>query len=176
MIELHTREHGYIEISPPFLVRRDCMIGTSQLPEIRGRHTGWKRISFSLRRRPKLPADKSSSRGNFEHCRSSEKFVAYTPCFRREAGAAGRETRGIIRVHQFDKVELVKITTPEKSYDELESLAADAERVLQAARLALSRRRAVHRRFGFRISQNLRHRSLVAGPERISRSFELFEL
>jgi seryl-tRNA synthetase len=58
-------------------------------------------------------------------------FVAYTPCFRREAGAAGRETRGIIRVHQFDKVELVKITTPEKSYDELESLTADAERVLQ---------------------------------------------
>jgi len=60
-----------------------------------------------------------------------KKFVAYTPCFRREAGAAGRETRGIIRVHQFDKVELVKITTPEKSYEEFESLAADAERVLQ---------------------------------------------
>jgi seryl-tRNA synthetase len=60
-----------------------------------------------------------------------KKFVAYTPCFRREAGAAGRETRGIIRVHQFDKVELVKITTPEKSYDELESLTADAEHVLQ---------------------------------------------
>src|SRR5438876_7850706 len=59
------------------------------------------------------------------------KFVAYTPCFRREAGAAGRETRGVIRVHQFDKVELVKITIPEKSYDELESLRADAERVLQ---------------------------------------------
>ena len=60
-----------------------------------------------------------------------KKFVAYTPCFRREAGSAGRETRGIIRVHQFDKVELVKITTPENSYDELESLTADAERVLQ---------------------------------------------
>ena len=60
-----------------------------------------------------------------------KKFVAYTPCFRREAGAAGRETRGIIRVHQFDKVELVKITTPEKSYDELESLTTNAERVLQ---------------------------------------------
>src|ERR1041385_3035064 len=60
-----------------------------------------------------------------------KKFVAYTPCFRREAGAAGRETRGIIRVHQFDKVELVKITAPEKSYGELESLAADAEQVLQ---------------------------------------------
>src|SRR5207245_9587507 len=59
------------------------------------------------------------------------KFVAYTPCFRRKTGAAGRETRGIIRVHQFDKVELVKITTPEKSYDELESLTSDAERVLQ---------------------------------------------
>jgi len=64
-----------------------------------------------------------------------KKFVAYTPCFRREAGAAGRETRGIIRVHQFDKVELVKITAPEKSYEELESLAADAERVLQLLRL-----------------------------------------
>ena len=60
-----------------------------------------------------------------------KKFTAYTPCFRREAGAAGRDTRGIIRVHQFDKVELVKIVAPEKSYEELESLTADAERVLQ---------------------------------------------
>src|SRR6266542_3816359 len=109
MIDLHTREHGYVEISPPFLVRRDCMIGTSQLP--------------------KFEADMYGLEEN-------QLFLAPTAevqltNLRREAGAAGRETRGIIRVHQFDKVELVKITAPDKSYEELESLAADAESVLQ---------------------------------------------
>jgi seryl-tRNA synthetase len=135
MIDLHTREHDYTEISPPFVVRRDCMIGTSQLPK-------FEEDMYAIETDPipgllflaptaevpltNLHREEIVSAGDLP-----KKFVAYTPCFRREAGAAGRETRGILRVHQFDKVELVKVTTPEKSYDELESLTENAERVLQ---------------------------------------------
>ena len=131
MIELHVREHGYIEISPPFIVRRDCMIGTSQLPKLEADMYGLEENQLFLA----PTAEVSLTNLHRDEILSSvdlpKKFVACTPCFRREAGAAGRETRGIIRVHQFDKVELVKITTPERSYDELKSLTADAERVLQ---------------------------------------------
>src|SRR5437899_7917498 len=131
MIDLHTREHGYVEISPPFLVRRDCMIGTSQLPKFEADMYGLEENQLFLAptaevQLTNLLRDEILNVGDLP-----KKFVAYKPCFRRESGAAGRETRGIVRVHQFDKVELVKITTPEKSYEELESLTADAERVLQ---------------------------------------------
>jgi seryl-tRNA synthetase len=131
MIDLHTREHDYIEISPPFLVRRDCMFGTSQLPKFEADMYGLEENQVFLAptgevQLTNLHRDEILSVDDFPR-----KFVAYTPCFRREAGAAGRETRGILRVHQFDKVELVKVTTPEKSYAELESLTENAERVLQ---------------------------------------------
>ena len=131
MIELHVREHGYIEISPPFLVRRDCMIGTSQLPKFEADMYGLEENQLFLAPTAEVPLTNLYRDEILNIVDLPKKFVAYTPCFRREAGAAGRETRGIIRVHQFDKVELVKITTPEKSYDELESLTADAERALQ---------------------------------------------
>jgi seryl-tRNA synthetase len=131
MIDLHTREHGYLEISPPFLVRRDCMIGTTQLPKFEADMYGLEENQLFLAPTAEVPLTNLHREEILSVVDLPKKFVAYTPCFRREAGAAGRETRGIIRVHQFDKVELVKITTPEKSYEELESLAADAERVLQ---------------------------------------------
>src|SRR5436309_2753136 len=131
MIDLHTREHGYIEISPPFLVRRDCMIGTSQLPKFEADMYGLEQNQLFLAPTAEVPLTNLHRDEILSVADLPKKLVAYTPCFRREAGAAGRETRGIIRVHQFDKVELVKITIPEKSYDELESLTADAERVLQ---------------------------------------------
>jgi seryl-tRNA synthetase len=131
MIDLHTREHGYTEISPPFLVRRDCMIGTSQLPKFEADMYGLEENQLFLAPTAEVPLTNLHRDEILSVADLPKKFVAYTPCFRREAGAAGRETRGIIRVHQFDKVELVKITTPEKSYDELEKLTADAERVLQ---------------------------------------------
>ena len=130
MIDLHT-EHGYTEISPPFLVRRDCMVGTSQLPKFEADMYGLEENQVFLA--PTAEVQLTNLHRD-EILRIDDlplKFVAYTPCFRREAGAAGRETRGIIRVHQFDKVELVKVAAPEKSYDELESLTVDAERVLQ---------------------------------------------
>ena len=131
MIDLHTREHGYFEVSPPFLVRRDCMIGTSQLPKFEADMYGLEENQLFLAPTAEVPLTNLYREEILSVADLPKKFVAYTPCFRREAGAAGRETRGIIRVHQFDKVELVKITTPEKSYEEFESLAADAERVLQ---------------------------------------------
>jgi seryl-tRNA synthetase len=135
MIDLHTREHGYIEISPPFLVRRDCMIGTSQLPKFETDMYGLEDNQLFLAPTAEVPLTNLHRDEILSVADLPKKFVAYTPCFRREAGAAGRETRGIIRVHQFDKVELVKITTPEKSYEELEALTADAERVLQLLNL-----------------------------------------
>jgi seryl-tRNA synthetase len=131
MIDLHTREHDYIEVSPPFLVRRDCMIGTSQLPKFEADMYDLEENQLFLVPTAEVPLTNLHRDEILSVDDLPKKFVAYTPCFRREAGAAGRETRGIIRVHQFDKVELVKVTTPEKSYDELESLTADAERVLQ---------------------------------------------
>jgi seryl-tRNA synthetase len=131
MIDLHTREHGYVEISPPFLVRRDCMIGTSQLPKFEADMYGLEEDQLFLAPTAEVQLTNLHREEILSVADLPKKFVAYTPCFRREAGAAGRETRGIIRVHQFDKVELVKITAPEKSYEELESLAADAEQVLQ---------------------------------------------
>src|SRR5437016_4628505 len=131
MIDLHTREHGYIEISPPFLVRRDCMIGTSQLPKFEADMYGLEENQLFLAPTAEVQLTNLHREEILSVGDLPKKFAAYTPCFRREAGAAGRDTRGIIRVHQFDKVEMVKIVAPEKSYEELESLTADAERVLQ---------------------------------------------
>ncbi|MDQ2868590.1 MAG: serine--tRNA ligase [Verrucomicrobiota bacterium] len=131
MLDLHTREHGYLEMSPPFLVRRDCMIGTTQLPKFEEDMYGLENGAIFLAPTAEVPVTNFYREEILRAEDLPKKFVAYTPCFRREAGSAGRETRGIIRVHQFDKVELVKITTPETSYDEHEKLTADAERVLQ---------------------------------------------
>src|ERR1051325_6576503 len=131
MLDLHTRDHGYTEISPPFLVRRDCMIGTSQLPKFEEDMYGLEENKLFLAPTAEVPVTNFHREEILPVNELPKKFTAYTPCFRREAGSAGRETRGIIRVHQFDKVELVKVVAPEKSYEELELLTADAERVLQ---------------------------------------------
>jgi seryl-tRNA synthetase len=131
MLDLHTREHGYEEISPPFLVRRECMIGTSQLPKFEADMYGLENNQLFLTPTAEVPVTNFHREEILSADELPKKYVAYTPCFRREAGSAGRETRGIIRVHQFDKVELVKITTPESSSEEHESLTADAEKILQ---------------------------------------------
>ena len=135
MLDLHTREHGYVEMSPPFLVRRDCMIGTTQLPKFEADMYGLEENQMFLAPTAEVPVTNFHREEILAVKELPKKFVAYTPCFRREAGSAGRETRGILRVHQFDKVELVKLTTAEKSYEEHESLTADAERVLQLLNL-----------------------------------------
>jgi seryl-tRNA synthetase len=131
LLDLHTRDHGYTEMSPPFLVNRATMTGTGQLPKFEDDLFGATDSDLFLIPTAEVPVT------NFhrDEILSAEqlplKYAAYTPCFRREAGSTGRDTRGLIRMHQFDKVELVKITKPENSAAELESLTADAERVLQ---------------------------------------------
>lgn len=131
MLDLHTREHGYLEMSPPFLVRRECMVGTTQLPKFEEDMYGLEGNQMFLAPTAEVPVTNFHREEILTTGELPKKFVAFTPCFRREAGSAGRDNRGIIRVHQFDKVELVKLTTPESSYAEHEALTADAEKVLQ---------------------------------------------
>jgi seryl-tRNA synthetase len=132
MLDLQTREHGYVEVSPPFIVRRDCMVGTSQLPKFEADMYKIEAEDLFLVPTAEVPLTNLHREEILAPTDLPKKFTAYTPCFRREAGSAGRETRGILRVHQFDKVELVKITTADTSYAELETLLADAEKVLQS--------------------------------------------
>jgi seryl-tRNA synthetase len=135
LLDLQTRSHGYTEIAPPVLVRRDCMEGTGQLPKFEDDMYGFDEGAAFLT--PTAEVSVTNIRRD-EILSESElplKYTACTPCFRREAGSAGRETRGMIRMHQFDKVELVKICTPEQAAAELESLTADAEKVLQLLQL-----------------------------------------
>ena len=131
LLDLHSTQHGYLEVSPPFIVRRECMVGTTQLPKFEDDMYGLEGNAMFLAPTAEVPVTNLHREEILSADALPKKFCAYTPCFRREAGGAGRETRGLIRVHQFDKVELVKITTPETSYAEHESLTADAEKVLQ---------------------------------------------
>jgi seryl-tRNA synthetase len=132
LLDLHVEKHGYIETAPPFLVRREAMVGTGQLPKFEQEMCyGLEDGALYLIPTAEVPVTNLYREEIVPEADLPKRFVAYTPCFRREAGAAGKDTRGLIRVHQFDKVELVKITTPETSFQELESLTADAEKVLQ---------------------------------------------
>jgi seryl-tRNA synthetase len=132
LLDLHVEKHGYAETAPPFLVRREAMVGTGQLPKFEQEMCyGLDEGALYLIPTAEVPVTNLYREEIVPEADLPKRFVAYTPCFRREAGSAGKETRGLIRVHQFDKVELVKITTPETSYQELESLTADAEKVLQ---------------------------------------------
>jgi seryl-tRNA synthetase len=131
LLDLHTSQHGYVEIGPPYIVRRECMVGTGQLPKFEDDAYGLEDGQAFLIPTAEVPLTNLHREEILSHAELPKYFVAQTPCFRKEAGSAGRDTRGIIRVHQFDKVELVKITTPETSYEEHEKLTADAEKVLQ---------------------------------------------
>ena len=135
LLDLQTSTNGYLEIAPPVLVRRECMEGTGQLPKFEDDMYGFDAGSAFLTPTAEVSLTNIHRDEILSESRLPLKYVACTPCFRREAGAAGRETRGLIRMHQFDKVELVKITTPEQAAAELESLTADAERVLQLLQL-----------------------------------------
>ena len=132
MLSLHTNEHGYTEVEPPFLVSSSTLYGTGQLPKFEGdlfKIAGeW---DLYLIPTAEVPVTNLYRGEILDGKKLPLKYTAYTPCFRSEAGSYGADTRGLIRQHQFDKVELVKFTTPETSYDELESLTANAERVLQ---------------------------------------------
>ena len=136
MLDLHTREHGYVEVLPPFLVNSAALTGTGNLPKFEAdlfKIAGeW---DLYLVPTAEVPLT-NLHRGEILDGRDLPiRYTAYTPCFRSEAGSYGQDVRGLIRQHQFDKVELVKLTTPEQSYDELDRLTANAEEVLRRLEL-----------------------------------------
>lgn len=131
LLDLHTTLHGYQEISPPLLVKPECLVGTGQLPKFGDQVYHSPEDDLYLIPTAEVPVTNLHRDEIVKNEQLPIKYAAYTPCFRREAGSAGLGTRGLIRMHQFDKVELVKITTPETSMEELESLTANAEKVLQ---------------------------------------------
>ncbi|MSU21733.1 MAG: serine--tRNA ligase [Pedosphaera sp.] len=138
LLDLHTSEHGYVEVSPPFVVKSECMVGTGQFPKSidqayavqEGEDTSTLGKLY-LVPTAETPVANIHREEILKETQLPTKYCAYSPCFRAEAGAAGVGTRGMIRVHQFDKVELIKIVKPESGYEELETLVANAEAVLQ---------------------------------------------
>jgi seryl-tRNA synthetase len=131
MLDLHTKKHGYTEVFPPFLVNRASMTGTGQLPKLEEDMYRLKDDDYFLIPTAEVPVTNIHRNEIFKEEELPKYYTAYTACFRREAGSYGKDTRGLSRVHQFDKVELVKFVQPEKSYEELESLVKDAEEILQ---------------------------------------------
>ena len=131
MLDLHTEKHGYTEVLPPFMVNRDAMTGTGQLPKFEDDMFHVPAKDFFLIPTAEVPLTNLRMNEIIDGSELPLYYTAYTPCFRKEAGSAGRDTRGLIRQHQFNKVELVKLVDPKTSYDELETLLADAEEVLQ---------------------------------------------
>jgi seryl-tRNA synthetase len=141
MLDVHTREHGYTEVLPPFLINSASLFGTGQLPKFAQDLFKLEGTDFWLAPTAEVPVTNLYRDETLDADRLPISLVAYTPCFRSEAGSYGRDVRGIIRQHQFQKVELVKFTRADQSYDELEKLTADAEDILK--RLGLPFRRVV---------------------------------
>jgi len=135
MLDMHTREHGYTEILPPFLVNSASLFGTGQLPKFKEDLFKLEGTDYWLIPTAEVPVTNLYRDEVLEAGKLPVKHCAWTACFRSEAGSYGKDTRGIIRQHQFQKVELVKFTLPETSYDELESLTRDAEAILQRLEL-----------------------------------------
>jgi len=135
MLDLHTKEHGYTEVSPPHLVRRDCLFGTGQLPKLEGDMYRLEGEDLFLNPTAEVPVTNIYREEILDGDRMPLYLTSYCASYRREAGSYGRDTRGMIRVHQFDKVELVKFVRPETSYDEHEKLLGDAEAVLRRLEL-----------------------------------------
>lgn len=130
-LDMHTTKHGYTEIFPPFMVHRNSMVGTGQLPKFEEDAFKVADTDYFLVPTAEVPVTNMYRDQILDGSQLPIKHVAYTACFRAEAGSAGRDTRGLIRQHQFNKVELVKFAKPEQSYEELEKLTHDAEEVLQ---------------------------------------------
>jgi len=135
MLDVHTKEHGYREIAPPYLVNRDSMKGTGQLPKFEEDMYRLKDDDLFLIPTAEVPVTNLHAGEVLEEAQLPVSYTAYSACFRREAGSYGKETKGMTRVHQFDKVEMVKFVAPERSYDELEALVGHAETILQRLEL-----------------------------------------
>ena len=135
MLDLHTTQHGYREVLPPLMVNRASMTGTGQLPKFEDDLFRMKDEDYFLIPTAEVPVTNLHREEILGGDRLPLRYTAYTPCFRREAGSYGKDTRGLIRLHQFNKVELVAFTTPDRSYDELERLTGHAESILQGLNL-----------------------------------------
>jgi seryl-tRNA synthetase len=135
MLDLHTAEHGYTEMLPPFMVNRESMTGTGQLPKFEEDLFRVDKVDYFLIPTAEVPVTNIHRDEILGEQELPIRYVAYTPCFRAEAGSYGKDTRGLIRQHQFNKVELVKFSRPEDSYAELESLTANAEEVLKRLKI-----------------------------------------
>jgi seryl-tRNA synthetase len=135
MLDLHTQKHGYTEVFPPFLVNRRAMTGTGQLPKLEEDMYRLKDDDYFLVPTAEVPVTNIFADEILQEEKLPTYYTAYTACFRREAGSYGKETKGLVRVHQFDKVELVKFVKPKDSYDELEKLVGNAEKVLQLLKI-----------------------------------------
>ncbi|MDZ7264314.1 MAG: serine--tRNA ligase [candidate division KSB1 bacterium] len=135
MLDLHIKKHGYTEVYPPFIVNRESMFGTGQLPKLEDDMYVTSVDDFFLIPTAEVPVTNLLRDQMLKAEDLPIYYTAYTPCFRREAGTYGKDTRGLVRVHQFDKVEMVKFVKPETSYDELEKLLQNAEEVLQLLEL-----------------------------------------
>lgn len=142
LLDLHTTQHGYVEVSPPYIINRECMVGVGQFPKfVDQAYAVQEGMDANTMGKLYLLPTAEAPVANIhreEILKESQlpiRYCAYSPCFRAEAGAAGLGTRGMIRVHQFDKVELIKIVKPENGYDELEKMVANAETVLQLLEL-----------------------------------------
>lgn len=135
MMDLHSGQHGYTEMLPPLMVHRDSMIGTGQLPKFEEDAFKVDQTEFFMIPTAEVPVTNYHRDEILTLEELPKNYVAYSPCFRSEAGAAGRDTRGLIRQHQFNKVEMVKIVSPDDSYEELEKLTKNAEKVLQLLEL-----------------------------------------
>jgi seryl-tRNA synthetase len=131
MLDLHAREHGYTELSPPFMVNEQSALGTGHLPKFGEDMYHVTEDNFYLVPTAEVPVTNLHSGELLEPDALPIRYVAYTPCFRREAGAHGKDTRGLLRVHQFDKVELLRFERPEQGKTALEELTSHAEKVLQ---------------------------------------------
>jgi seryl-tRNA synthetase len=135
MLDLHTTQHGYREVIPPLMVNRASMTGTGQLPKFEEDLFRLKDEDYFLIPTAEVPVTNLHREEILSQDRLPLRYTAYTPCFRREAGSYGKDTRGLIRLHQFNKVELVAFTTPDRSYEELEQLTGHAESILQGLNL-----------------------------------------
>ena len=135
MLDLHTREHGYTEVLPPFVVNDQTLFGTGQLPKFEQDLFKLEKHPYYLIPTAEVPVTNIYRDETLDESRLPVRFTAYTPCFRSEAGSYGKDVRGLIRQHQFNKVELVQLTTPETSYQALEELTGHAERVLRILEL-----------------------------------------
>jgi len=135
MLDLHIKKHGYTEVSPPLLVNRQTMFGTGQIPKLEDDMYKLEDDDLFLIPTAEVPVTNIHSNEILSSDDLPICYTAYTPCFRREAGSYGKDTRGLVRVHQFDKVEMVKLVRPENSYMELETILSNAEEILQALNL-----------------------------------------